>query len=310
LGFIGSGSYASRVLIPAFKASGAHLRWVASAGGSSAMIAGRKFGFERATTDVEAMLGDPDVGAVVVATRHDTHADFVCRALTAGKHVFVEKPLALTSLQLESIDTARQSALAIGFRPIIAVGFNRRFAPHTAKISSLLRTVPGPKTFIMTVNAGAIGADHWTQSPSGGGRIIGEACHFIDLLRYLAATPIERHSSSFAKSGARDTATITLDFADGSIGTVHYFAIGNRSFPKERLEIFVGGRVLQLDNFRRLRGFGWPGFGSMSLWHQDKGQRACAAAFVAAIENGDDTVFPYDEAIEASFFAIKAAHAC
>src|SRR5690606_31359851 len=126
----------------------------------------------------------------------------------------------------------------------------------------------------MTVNAGAIPADHWTQDPAvGGGRIVGEACHFIDLLRFLAGAAIVSHEVRTMEAATGDTATITLSFADGSIGTVHYFANGSKSFPKERLEVFAGGRILQLDNFRRLKGFGWPGFKRMSLWRQDKGQK-------------------------------------
>jgi predicted dehydrogenase len=136
----------------------------------------------------------------------------------------------------------------------------------------------------MTVNAGAIPASHWTQDPQvGGGRIIGEACHFIDLLRHLADSEIEHANIDRMQSPCGDTATISLRFKDGSIGAVHYFANGPKSLSKERLEVFASGRVLQLDNYRVLRGFGWPRFKAMRLWRQDKGQRACAAAFTAAI---------------------------
>ncbi len=307
IGVIGSGNYATAVLIPAFKAAGARLVSVSSAAGVSGVHAGRKFGFEKTTTDVAALLADPDVNAVVIATRHDSHADLACRALAAGKHVFVEKPLALTSDGIAAVETAREAAIASGFSPVVMVGFNRRFAPQVEKIKSLLKGDAAPKSFVMTVNAGAIPPEHWTQDPAvGGGRIVGEACHFIDLLRFLAGCPIAAHRVVAMDTASGDTATITLSFEDGSIGAIHYFANGNKVFPKERLEVFSGGRILQLDNFRRLKGFGWPGFKSMNLWRQDKGQKACAAALVRAVEQGGAAPIPFEELIEVSRVTIEA----
>jgi predicted dehydrogenase len=190
------------------------------------------------------------------------------------------------------------------------VGFNRRFAPQVLKMRELLAGVREPKAFVMTVNAGAIPQEHWTQDPqSGGGRIIGEACHFIDLLRHLAGAAIESHHVNAIRggSGPVDRVTITLGFADGSIGTVHYLSNGHRAFPKERLEVFAGGRVLQLDNFRRLRGYGWPGFTRMNLWRQDKGQDACAKAFVEAVRTGGPSPIPLDELLEVARVTIAVA---
>jgi predicted dehydrogenase len=157
----------------------------------------------------------------------------------------------------------------------------------------------------MTVNAGAIPGDHWTQDKEiGGGRIIGEGCHFIDLLRYLAGTPIVAHTRMTMDSANSDTVSLQLGFADGSIGTVHYFANGCKAFPKERLEVFAAGRVLQLDNFRKLTGYAWPGFKNMNLWSQDKGQKACASAFVNAISNGGTSPIPFSEIVEVSRVSI------
>jgi predicted dehydrogenase len=188
------------------------------------------------------------------------------------------------------------------------VGFNRRFAPQVQKIKSLLAGVNGPKSFVMTVNAGAIPADHWTQDMEvGGGRIVGEGCHFIDLLRFLAGSPIAAHSRLAMDSATGDTVTLQLAFADGSIGTVHYFANGCKAFPKERLEVFAAGRVLQLDNFRKLKAYAWPGFKRMNLWSQDKGQKACAAAFVKAIADGGMAPIPFAEIVEASRVSILLA---
>jgi predicted dehydrogenase/threonine dehydrogenase-like Zn-dependent dehydrogenase len=303
ISFIGSGNYATAVLIPAFKATGAALAAVASNAGVSAVHAGRKFGFESATTDTAALLADTQTGAVVVTTRHDSHAALVLKALAARKHVFVEKPLCLTRDELDQIEAAARAA-----GRVLMVGFNRRFAPQVQRIKSLLQGVPGPKAFVMTVNAGAIPASHWTQDPAvGGGRIVGEACHFIDLLRHLAGCPIAGWTRTDMAAGTADTVSVQLRFQDGSIGTVHYFANGSKAFPKERLDVFAAGRVLQLDNFRRLTGFGWPGFSRMALWRQDKGQQACAAAFVQAIESAGAAPIPLDELIEVSRITIDIA---
>jgi predicted dehydrogenase len=308
IGFIGSGNYATAVLIPAFKAAGARLVNVVSNAGVSGLHAGRKYGFEKASTDVSALFDDPAVNAIVVATRHDSHADLVCRALEAGKNVFVEKPLALSLDDLSRIDAARKAASMRGVLPLVMVGFNRRFAPQVQKMKALLASASGPKSFVMTVNAGAIPSEHWTQDRDiGGGRIVGEACHFIDLLRFLSGESIVRHDLQAMPGGSGDTATITLSFADGSIGTVHYFANGAKSFPKERLEVFAGGRILQLDNFRRLTGFGWPGLRTMRLWRQDKGQKACAAAFIQAVEAGGAAPVPFEELLEVSRATIEIA---
>jgi len=300
---IGAGNYSGRVLIPAFAASGVRLQGIASGGGVTAAHYGRKYGFATATTDAEALIDSQDVDAIVVATRHDTHAQFVKQALLSGKHVFVEKPLAITLGQLDEIAAAWSSSGPEGERPHVMVGFNRRFAPHVVRMKTLLEGVRQPKSLVATVNAGAIPRSHWTQDALvGGGRIIGEGCHFIDLARFLVGHPIvnARVQASRLDSGASadDNAAITLAFADGSWGTIHYLANGHRAFPKERIEVFCAGRTLQLDNFRRLRGEGWRGFSSMNLWRQDKGQRACVAAFVDVITHGGATPIPFDELLE------------
>ena len=307
VGFLGAGNYAGRVLMPAFKAAGAELSTVVSGGGVSSVYYGKKHGFQQASTYGAALLADGRINTVVIATRHNVHARQVMDALQAGKHVFCEKPLCLTLTELDAIAAeARQ-------RPeqLLMVGFNRRFAPQVVKIKSLLTPVAEPKAFVMTVNAGHIPADHWTQDPAvGGGRIVGEACHFIDLLRHLAASEIvDYHMASLgARTGAEgidDRATITLRFADGSVGTVHYLANGHKGFPKERLEVFCAGRVLQLDNFRKLRGWGWQGFTKMNLWRQDKGQGACTQAFVDAVREGGTAPIALDEILEVSRVAIE-----
>jgi len=312
--FIGAGNYAGRVLIPAFAAAGARFESIGSAGGSTAAHFGRKFGFARATTDTAAQIASAENESVVIATRHDTHARLVVQALAAGKHVFVEKPLAITGAQVDEIEQAWRDARGHARKPQLMVGFNRRFAPQVVRMKSLLGGVREPKVFTMSVNAGVIPRDHWTQDPAvGGGRITGEGCHFIDLLRHFAGVPIE-HASIVASAGADgrardDVATITLRFADRSWGTIQYFANGHKSVSKERLEVSCAGRMLQLDNFRKLRGYGWPGFSRMNLWRQDKGQEACARAFLDAIRKGEESPIPIDEILEVARVSIQLGEA-
>jgi len=309
LAVFGAGNYAGRVLIPAFKSAGAHLKTVVSAAGVSAVHSGGKYGFSEASTDGDKALADPAVDTIVIATRHNAHAHQVLSALRAGKHVFCEKPLCLTREELGEVEAEALS------RPgqLLMVGFNRRFAAQVVKIKSLLGPIAEPKSFVMTVNAGSIPADHWTQDRAvGGGRIIGEGCHFIDLLRYLADAPISAHHMVAVGphpgiAVRDDKVTIVLSFSDGSVGAIHYLANGHKSFPKERLEVFTAGRVLQLDNFRKLRGWGWRNFSSMNLWRQDKGQFACAKAFVDAVREGKQAPIPLNEIIEVSRVTIEVA---
>jgi predicted dehydrogenase/threonine dehydrogenase-like Zn-dependent dehydrogenase len=313
LGFIGAGNYASGILIPAFSATSVRLKAVSSANGISGTHAAKKFGIELSTTDSASILADPEISAIIVTTRHASHADWVLQGLAAGKHVFVEKPLAITSAQLAAIADAYEARIVAGRAPVLMVGFNRRFAPHIAKIEQLLQAVRGPKSFVMTVNAGSVPRNHWTQDPEvGGGRLIGEACHFIDLLRFLADSPISGvHVAPLRDADCPpipDTCTICLSFVDGSVGNINYFANGHKALPKERLEVFAQGKVIRLHNFRKLETHGWPGAGSMRLWRQDKGQRACAASFVRAIETGVPPI-PFDQLIEVARVTIEASEA-
>ena len=323
LGFVGAGNYASRMLIPAFKAAGAQFHTIVTAGGINGVIHGEKAGFAEASTDVAAMLANATINTVAIVTRHDTHARFVAQALKARKSVFVEKPLAIDAEGLALVEAAFYGGqpspplpLLAGeggnARPQLMVGFNRRFSPQVQKMKLLLQAVKEPKSFIMTMNAGAIPANHWTQDNAvGGGRIIGEACHFIDLMRFLAGSPIvstqaRRMGDTPGAQITEDKTTITLGFEDGSFGTILYLANGAASFPKERVEVFAAGRVLQLDNFRKLKGYGWPGFSKMNLWKQDKGQNACAAAFLQAVQKGVPAI-PVEEIFEVARVTIEVA---
>lgn len=313
VGFIGAGNYASRILIPAFKKASSQLHTIVTSGGINGVIHGEKTGFAEASTDIDDLLNNKAINTVAIATRHNSHAYFVEKVLASGKNVFVEKPLALTVEEIEKIETVYNQNIQNNQYARVMVGFNRRFSPQVQKMKTLLDTVKEPKSFIMTMNAGAIPADHWTQDNTvGGGRIIGEACHFIDLMRFLAGSKIvsiqaRRMGETDAVQVLEDKASITLGFEDGSFGTIFYLANGASSFPKERVEVFTAGRVLQLDNFRKLKGFGWPGFNKMNLWRQDKGQDACAAVFVDSIRDGKEAPIPADEIFEVARVTIQVA---
>ena len=300
--FLGSGNYAASILIPAFKKGDALLRSVSSNTGISAAHIGRKYGFLDALTNSDDIFDDEKTDAVVITTRHNSHANFVLKALKAKKHIFVEKPLCLNINQLNEIEAAYTSS------NILMVGFNRRFAPQIKKIKNLISDLNVPKTIVMTVNAGAIAQNHWAQDLEiGGGRIIGEVCHFIDLLRFLIGKTIVKHNLQLMNTPTKDTFTIQLSFIDGSIGTIHYFANGSKLYPKERLEVFAGGGVLQLDNYLKLKSFSWPSFNKMNLWRQDKGQNACAKAFIDAISKGNKSPIAIEEIFEVSRICIELA---
>jgi predicted dehydrogenase len=309
---IGAGNYASRVLIPALKHVGAELDTLASIRGLNCVHHGTKNGFSRATTDLDSIWMNSRINTVVIATRHNAHATQVLAALKSGKNVFVEKPLCISLEELDQIRDATQKLLYSSSSQILTVGFNRRFSPHIKKIKQLLTPLTTPKSFVLTVNAGEIQSDHWTQDREiGAGRIIGEACHFIDLLRFLAGSQITQFERKSMVSPNSDTLSIVLSFADGSIGTVHYFSNGNKSFPKERLEVFAAGRVFVLDNYRKLTGYGWPNFSSMRLWKQDKGQLSCVKAFMDAIADPERDAnrppIPLEELFEVAEVTIKLA---
>ncbi|HEX8360771.1 MAG TPA: bi-domain-containing oxidoreductase [Longimicrobium sp.] len=304
---IGAGNFAVRTLLPALKAEGARLRTIASGAGTSAAIAAEKFAFERTTTDLDAVFGDEQVSNVYVLTRHDSHASLAVRALQAGKHVFVEKPLALDEAGLDAVEAAARAS-----GRMVMVGFNRRFAPLTSEVRGLLRGRSGPLTVVATVNAGAIPRDHWTQDPeAGGGRIVGEAVHWMDLARALVDAPIRGVSVVVAHDRAGlpvdDIAHVSLSFADGSTALIHYLASGARAYPKERIECFWDGKTVAIQNWRRLERFGVPGPWFERSRTSDKGHAAEVRAWTEALRRGADAPIPLDEVLEVSRWGVRAA---
>ncbi|MEZ5498967.1 MAG: bi-domain-containing oxidoreductase [Steroidobacteraceae bacterium] len=301
VGIIGAGNYAASILIPAFKMASAELAAIGSRGGANAGLLARRFGIERATAISEDILNDHTISSVVIATRHDSHAELTCAALNAGKNVFVEKPLCISLEQLEQVALAEQRSTGI-----LMVGFNRRFAPQIVEIKRRLVDMTSPKAIVMTVNAGSLAGEHWTRdSAIGGGRLVGEACHFIDLMRFLVDQPIVAGDVQSMGSEHRDTFAIQLHFADKSLGTINYFSNGHRAVPKERVEIFIGGRVCQLENFRRLNLYGFGGRSQIKAWRQDKGQVSCAKAFMNAVRHGLESPIRVGELLEVSRISIE-----
>jgi len=287
IGLIGPGSFASRVLIPAFVVSGARLEIVGGGSGPSAEAARRELGFRRVAPSAAAVIADDDVDAVVIATRHATHADLAIQALDAGKHVFCEKPLALTKDELEAV-----LASAARGRGILAVGFNRRFAPLLREMRAFLAEPSGRLAAAYRVSAGPLEKGHWTdQLDEGGGRILGEVCHFVDSLGFLAGAAVEgvqaiAYGDREAPLQARDNVAVSLTFEDGSIGTILYVADGSRAVPKERLEGYCADRTAILDDFRALELLGARIKRRAGSRRRDKGHQGEVDAFLRGVEHG------------------------
>lgn len=302
--FIGAGGFTTRMLLPLLPKE-AIRKTIVSSSGVSAAHAGKKFGFENISSDSSAAITDPNIDAVFITTPHNSHAAMVCEALEAGKHVFVEKPLAMSHEELDQVADAMKRHP----EQILMVGFNRRFSPHSVQIKKWLSSNPGPISIVLTINAGAIPADHWTQDLKiGGGRIIGEGCHFIDLARFFANSPITSHHAvpmCGADGRLGDTVSIQLGFANGSIATIHYLANGSKDFPKERIEIFSGGKVLTCDNFRK--SFEIGGKGKKKTSSQNKGHADELKAFFNSIGSGVEWPIPADELLEVSRITIDVA---
>ncbi|HKP47256.1 MAG TPA: bi-domain-containing oxidoreductase [Pyrinomonadaceae bacterium] len=296
VGVIGAGSYLTGKLLPQFKDAGVEFRSIATASGVSGTDAGKKFGFAQAVSSADEVLADDATNLIIIGTRHDSHADLVTSALRANRHVFVEKPLAMNVEQLEQILEAERSS-----EGSLMVGFNRRFAPLSVEGRDFFSDRRNPLSILYRVNAGRIAKSHWVQdADEGGGRIIGEACHFIDLMQYWTSAPpvtvfAEAISSDDAQVVEADSVFITLRFADGSNGCIAYVAEGDKTMPKERIEIFGGGKTFVLDDFRRATFHKNGKEQHKELKVQDKGQAAMVRAVFAMVRDGGPSPIPVDE---------------
>jgi len=305
IGLLGAGNFARGVLIPAMRQSRTEFVGVCSGNGISAQSAAKKFGFVFCTTDEEQILSDDSINTVVIATRHNLHAAQIIRALEAGKHVFCEKPLCLAEEELNAIQTAYSSATNCR----LMVGFNRRFAPMVQQARTFLAHADGPFSIHYRVNAGPLAPDHWVNDPEqGGGRILGEMCHFVDLLSFICASnPVSVRARGASSSGGQDV-TATIEFANGSVGTITYVCNGDRAFSKERLEIFRGGVVAAMDDFRSLD---LVRHGKMKRFHsrlrQDKGHKSEWCAFAECITSGCPAPIAFEEIVASTLATIRIA---
>jgi predicted dehydrogenase/threonine dehydrogenase-like Zn-dependent dehydrogenase len=301
IGFLGLGNYAKGVLLPALtKVDGVSLHTVVTATGISAGHASAKHGFAVAATDPDAILKDNAIDTVFIATRHDTHASFAIAALEAGKHVFCEKPLALTEEELDAVEVAARTSTAL-----LCVGFNRRFAPLLLKAKAAMEPRFGPLVMLYRINAGVIPSDSWIQGTEGGGRVIGEVCHFVDTLTCLCgARPVDIRA--IAASDHPDAVSVLIRFSDGSTGTIVYSSLGDTSVSKEYIEVFAAGRVAQLDDFVKLDVIS-GGKRVTTKGAQDKGQAALIAAFIAATRGKFSVPIPLDELVSVSAATLAIA---
>ncbi|MEO6133698.1 MAG: bi-domain-containing oxidoreductase [Ginsengibacter sp.] len=305
IGIIGAGNFTKMTMLPALKNCGAGYKFVASAGGVSGTSLAKKYGFSHSTTDYKEILKDGEVDLVMITTRHDKHASMVVESLASGKNVFVEKPLALNEEQLESIIDAYKTSKAT-----LTVGYNRRFSPHAVKLKNILGNAP--MNIIATMNAGNIPANVWVHDMQiGGGRIIGEACHFIDLITYFTGSKVVSvcmNAMGVNPEENTDNATILLKYENGSTGVINYFANGSKSYPKERIEVYSQERVAVIDNFRTTTAFGFKGFSKLTT-SLDKGHKNQFAQLIQRAKTGGEALIPFDELInttKASFAAIES----
>ena len=308
VGLLGAGNFAMSTLLPAMKrVPGLKFMGVCSATGPHARHAAEKFGFNFCTANEVQILQDEQINTVAILTRHNLHALQVISALGAGKHVFCEKPLCLTEADLLEIVRAYCHG---GSRSLLMVGFNRRFAPMAVRLKSFLAGVSEPLALHYRINAGYLAPDHWLNDPEqGGGRILGEVCHFVDFLTFLAgSSPLEVQSNRLTDRRSADNIVVSLRFANGSLATISYLACGDRSYSKERLEVFGGESVAVLDDFRRLdlvrRGRRRT---LRSPLRQDKGHRGEWEAFSKAIREGGESPIPFDQILTTTFTTLRIA---
>lgn len=307
LAIVGAGNFTKMTMLPALKGTDANLSHIISSGGVSGTALAKKFEISNSATDYEAVLKEKTVNTIAITTRHNLHAPMVIKSLQANKNVFVEKPLALNTEELNNIIDAYQKG-----NSTLTVGFNRRFSPYATKMKSLLGNSNTPIHVVATMNAGMIPANVWVHDLKiGGGRIIGEACHFIDLISYFTGSKVISvcmNAMGKAPEENTDNATLLLKYANGSNGVINYFANGSKTYSKERVEVYSQERTLILDNWRNLKGYGFKGFSKMKT-KMDKGHKSQFELLVNQINNGGEALIPFDELVnttKASFAAIES----
>lgn len=308
IGIIGAGNFTKMTMLPMLNKAKANIKYISSAGGVSGTHLAKKYSITNSTTDNSVLFNDPNVDLVIVTTRHDSHAHYVCEAIKANKHVFVEKPLAINQSQLNTILSTIEE---FKYSKTINVGFNRRYSPHIQKIKSVIGN-DTQLNIIATMNAGNIPLSSWVHDLEvGGGRIIGEACHYLDLFVYLTGSKIVSvcsNSLGLNPSDSTDNMSIIVKFENGSNAVLNYFSNGNKGYPKERVEIHSQGRSIVMDNFRVSNGFGVKGLSKLKTTI-DKGHFTQFKNIVDSLNSGNITSIPFDQILnvtKASFAAIES----
>ncbi|MBA4056719.1 MAG: dehydrogenase, partial [Marivirga sp.] len=301
-GIIGAGNFTKMVIVPTMRKLDYNVKYIASEKGLSSTILAKKYKVSFATTDYRDILNDPEVDVVAITVRHNLHARLTLEALRSGKHVFVEKPLALSMSELDQIEEEYHRS-----KKTLTVGFNRRFSPFAQKAKALLND-SGPINVIATMNAGFIPANSWVHDLKvGGGRIVGEACHFVDLITFFTGSLVEEVvMTSMGKSQEENTdnASILLKYKNGSIGTINYFSNGSKAYSKERVEIYSQGRTIIIDNFRKLKSFGFSSRGLSTS--QDKGHNNQFSLLQKRLSEGGDELIPFQEILNTSRVVLSA----
>lgn len=296
IGIIGAGNFTEAVLLPILKEKKAEVKAIAGASGMNATRLGKKYGISTVSTDYEAIISDPTIDSIIITTRHHLHAPIALAAIAAGKYVLVEKPLAINEDELEAVTSAYKSGCSS-----LTVGFNRRFAPMAVKMKEALAQCAGPKHIIITCNAGALPANSWILDPVvGGGRLISEGCHFIDLSIFLSGSLITNVSSY-----GDGSFNILLSFRNGDTAVINYVTSGHKGYDKERVEVYSSGKTLILENWRKLTGYGFNGLTTIKA-SQDKGHSALITAWLSAIKEGTNAPIPFDEIVNASTATLAA----
>ncbi len=307
IGIIGAGNFTSSMILPCLKKTNANLKFISSSGGLTGTILAKKYGISNSTTDNKLLLDDTEIDLLIIATRHNSHAKLVVEALRAGKNVFVEKPLALNQGDLDQIVDAYKDS-----GKTITVGFNRRFAPLALQMKKALGNGGTPMNIIATMNAGHIPSKLWVHDMEvGGGRIIGEACHFIDIITYLSGSKVKSvcmNSMGIQPEENTDNCSILLKYENGTNAVINYFANGSKGYSKERIEIYHQERTLVMDNWRKLKGYGFKNRISVSSG-QDKGHQNQFKLLICSVQKGGNPIIPIDELInttKASFAAVES----
>lgn len=307
VGIIGAGNFTSAMILPCLKKTSANLKFISSSSGLSGTTLAKKYKITNSTTDNSIILDDKDVDLVMITTRHNSHASLVIESLKSGKNVFVEKPLALNQDELDKVIEAYTLS-----GKTLTVGFNRRFAPLAIQMKKVLGSVNSSMNIIATMNAGFIPSKVWVHDMEiGGGRIIGEACHFIDLITYISGSKVKAvcmNSMGIQTNENTDNASILLKYENGTSAVINYFSNGSKAYSKERIEVYHQEKTLVLDNWRKLHGFGFSSFNSCSSG-QDKGHQNQFNLLLSSIQNGGDQIIPFDQIVNttmASFAAIES----